>query len=124
VVFNKHTHQSQEAGIMIKHRLFLRWWLSFTGILIGLTVFTLGNGWAELFEKDATKLSFIILAMFLGMSQWCGYKTWLMSRFLDRGKKIEDEHMIKQGKILWRPGGSQATCASLLEWQELLSALS
>jgi len=81
---------------MIKHKLFLRWWLVFAGILIGLTVFTLGDGWAELYEKDATKLSFVIAIMFLGMSQWCGYKTWLMSRFIDRGGKIEDEHMMEK----------------------------
>jgi len=81
---------------MIKHKLFLRWWLVFTGILIGLTVFTFGDGWNDLWEKDATKLSFVIITMFLGMSQWCGYKTWLMSRFINRGGKIEDEHMMEK----------------------------
>ena len=81
---------------MIMHRLFLRWWLVYTSILIGLTVFTLGDGWNDLWEKDVTKLSFVIIAMFLGMSQWCGYKTWLMSRFIDRGEKIEDEHMMEK----------------------------
>ena len=81
---------------MIKHRLFLRWWLAFASILVGLTMFSFENGWAELYEKDATKLSFVIIAMFLGMSQWCGYKTWLLSRFIDRGKTKEDEHMIKK----------------------------
>ena len=81
---------------MIKHKLFLRWWLAFASILVGLTVFTTGGGWTELYSKDATKLSFAIIAVFLGMSQWCGYKTWLLSRFIDRGKRIEDDHMIKQ----------------------------
>lgn len=78
------------------HRLFLRWWLVYTSILIGLTVFTLGDGWNDLWEKDVTKLSFVIIAMFLGMSQWCGYKTWLMSRFIDGGGKVEDEHMMEK----------------------------
>ena len=81
---------------MIKHKLFLRWWLAFIGILIGLTVFTLVDGWNDLWEKDATKLSFVIIAMFFFMSQWCGYKTWLMSSFIDRGGKIEDEHMMEK----------------------------
>ena len=81
---------------MIKHKLFLRWWLAFAGILIGLTTFTFSGGWIELYDKDATKLSFVIITIFLVMSQWCGYKTWLLSRFLDRGKKIEDEHMIRE----------------------------
>ena len=81
---------------MIKHKLFLRWWLAFASILIGLTVFTSGGGWNELYQNDATKLSFVIAAIFLGMSQWCGYKTWLLSRFIDRGGQEEDEHMIKK----------------------------
>ena len=81
---------------MIKHKLFLRWWLVFTGILVGLTIFAASDGWSDLWEKDATKLSFVIITMFLFMSQWCGYKTLLMSRFLDRGGKIKDEHMIEK----------------------------
>jgi len=78
---------------MIKHKLFLRWWLAFTAILVGLTVFTAGGGWTELYANDATKLSFVIASMFLGMSTWCGYKTWLLSRFIDRGN--QDNHMLE-----------------------------
>jgi len=63
---------------------------------VGLTVFTTSGGWKELYENDATKLSFVIAAMFLGMSKWCGYKTWLLSRFINRGNREEDDHMIKQ----------------------------
>ena len=81
---------------MLKHKLFLRWWLAFAGIMVGFTTFTFGDGWTELYDKDATRLSFVIIAMFLGMSQWCGYKTWLLSRFIDGGKRLEDEHMIKK----------------------------
>ena len=81
---------------MIKHKLFLRWWLAFISILVGITVFIASDGLTDLWDKDATKLSFVIISMFLAMSQWCGYKTWLMSRFLDGGGKIEDEHMIKK----------------------------
>ena len=81
---------------MIKHKLFLRWWLAFTAILVGLTVFTAGGGWTELYANDATKLSFVIASMFLGMSTWCGYKTWLLSRFINRGNRTEDDHMIEK----------------------------
>ena len=51
---------------MIKHKLFLRWWLAFISILVGLTVFITDGGLTDLWEKDATKLSFVIIAMFLG----------------------------------------------------------
>ena len=37
-------------------------------------------------EKDITKLSFLLLAIFSAMSGWCGYKTWTLSKFLDNGQ--------------------------------------
>jgi len=49
-----------------------------------------------LYEHDSTKLSFVIAGMFLGMSTWCGYKTWLLSRFIDGGNRTEDDHMIEK----------------------------
>ena len=79
---------------MIKHTLFLKWWLFFIGILVGFTFITLNNGWVILWEKDATKLSFLLLAIFSGMSIWCGYKTWMLSKFIDDGK--EDSHAVEK----------------------------
>ena len=49
-----------------------------------------------LWTKDATRLSFLLLGLFFFVSGWCGYKTWLMSRFIDRGGKVEDEHMMEK----------------------------
>jgi len=53
-------------------------------------------------EKDITKLSFLLLAIFSAMSGWCGYKTWTLSKFLDNGQ-TEDylvekiEHLMEVG---------------------------
>ena len=55
-----------------------------------------------LWEKDATKLSFVLLALFAIMSGWCGYKTWRLSVFID-SKKTEPyliekiEHLMEVG---------------------------
>ena len=83
---------------MIKHKLFLKWWLAFTGILVGFTFFPSQDGWPELYVKDATKLSFVIAAIFLGMSSYCGFLTWKMSRYLDAPEKKQDSLIkIKSG---------------------------
>ena len=55
-----------------------------------------------LWEKDATKLSFVLLGLFAVMSGWCGYKTWRLSVFIDSNKTepylIEKtEHLMEVG---------------------------
>ena len=55
-----------------------------------------------LWEKDATKLSFVLLGLFAVMSGWCGYKTWRLSGFIDSNKTepylIEKiEHLMEVG---------------------------
>lgn len=55
-----------------------------------------------LWENDATKLSFVLLALFAVMSGWCGYKTWRLSVFIDSNKTepylIEKiEHLMEVG---------------------------
>lgn len=46
--------------------------------------FIANDGAVTLWENDSTKLSFVLLAIFIHMSCWCGYKTWRLSKFLDR----------------------------------------
>ena len=87
---------------MIKHTLFLKWWLFLSITLLG----TLGLGQQGylhlLWEGDTTKRSFVLLSIFTVMSGWCGYKTWTLSRFLDNGQ-TEDylvekiEHLMEVG---------------------------
>ena len=87
---------------IIKHTLFLKWWL-FMSAIMASSVLLAGLGLlGTLWEKDATKLSFVLLALFAAMSGWCGYKTWRLSVFIDSNKTepylIEKiEHLMEVG---------------------------
>ena len=87
---------------IIKHTLFLKWWL-FMSAVMASSVLLAGLGLlGTLWEKDATKLSFVLLGLFAVMSGWCGYKTWRLSVFID-SKKTEPyliekiEHLMEVG---------------------------
>ena len=87
---------------IIKHTLFLKWWL-FMSAIMASSVLLAGLGLlGTLWENDATKLSFVLLALFAVMSGWCGYKTWRLSVFID-SKKTEPyliekiEHLMEVG---------------------------
>ena len=87
---------------IIKHTLFLKWWL-FMSAIMASSVLIAGLGLlGTLWEKDATKLSFVLLGLFAVMSGWCGYKTWRLSVFIDSNKTepylIEKiEHLMEVG---------------------------
>ena len=87
---------------IIKHTLFLKWWL-FMSAIMASSVLLAGLGLlGTLWENDATKLSFVLLALFAVMSGWCGYKTWRLSVFIDSNKTepylIEKiEHLMEVG---------------------------
>ena len=87
---------------MIRHTLFLKWWL-FMSLVLASLLYIASEGLLSLvWEKDITKLSFLLLAIFSAMSGWCGYKTWTLSKFLDNGQ-TEDylvekiEHLMEVG---------------------------
>ena len=87
---------------VIKHTLFLKWWLFITIIAVGF-IFTVSEGFVEtIWEADATKLSFLLLLIFLKMSAWCGYKTWTLSRFID--EKKQDKHIVEKIEHLMEVG--------------------
>ena len=87
---------------IIKHTLFLKWWL-FMSAIMASSVLLAGLGLlGALWEKDSTKLSFVLLGLFAVMSGWCGYKTWRLSVFIDSNKTepylIEKiEHLMEVG---------------------------
>jgi|TARA_R110000824_G_scaffold55629_8_gene153075 hypothetical protein len=87
---------------VIKHTLFLKWWLIFVSTLIGLTLVTINGGLSILWEQDATRLSFVLMAIFMGMSTWCGFKTWTLSKFIDSNK--EDRHIVERIEGLMEVG--------------------
>ena len=87
---------------IIKHTLFLKWWL-FMSAVMASSVLLAGLGLlGALWEKDASILRFVLLALFAVMSGWCGYKTWRLSVFIDSNKTepylIEKiEHLMEVG---------------------------
>ena len=87
---------------VIKHTLFLKWWLFITMIMVGF-IFAGSQGFIyTLWTEDSTKLSFLLLFIFLQMSVWCGYKTWTLSKFIDN--KEEDKHIVEKIEHLMEVG--------------------
>ena len=74
-----------------RHSIFLKWWWFFT-LIVALTVVLVGFGVHEdLWIKDKTKLSFIILFIFYGMTAHCGYESWKLSQLANGDiKKLEN----------------------------------
>jgi len=65
---------------MKKYVLFLKWWLFITIVAVGSIVCYKFGAFQEVWDKDSTKLSFLIMAIFAFMSGWCGVKTWSLSK--------------------------------------------
>jgi hypothetical protein len=70
---------------MTRHMLFLRWWLIVTLIGIGAVFAGRFGVFHEIYDKDITRLSFVIFTGFLFMSSWCGIKTYRLSLLADKG---------------------------------------
>ena len=67
------------------HVLFLRWWLIVTLIALGAVFGSRFGVFREIYDKDITRLSFVIFAGFVFMSAWCGIKTFHLSRLFSKG---------------------------------------
>jgi len=71
--------------------------------LMALSVYLIVNdGLRVLWEHDSTKLSFLLLFIFIHMSIWCGYKTWRLSRFLDRDET--EKYLVEKIEGLMEAG--------------------
>ena len=81
---------------------FLRWWLFTTLFGVGCYfAYDLG-AFQNIWEKDATKLSFVIMAIFLFHTIWCGVMTFNLSRQLKHGvvtTKIKE--LVRFQEIGW-----------------------
>jgi len=70
---------------MKEKKLFVQWATLACLIVVG-AYFAYGAGWFErVYEGDATKLSFVILAVFAGSTLTVGHLSWHASGFLERG---------------------------------------
>ena len=63
----------------MKHALFLRWWFIITLTVVVAAIAGVFGIYQDIWDKDATKLSFVIFAIFGFMSLWCGVKTFILS---------------------------------------------
>jgi len=61
---------------MNDHRFFLRWWLLITLVILGMAFAALFGIPSKVYENDATKLSFLIVGIFIVMSTRCGIQTY------------------------------------------------
>ena len=87
---------------LIKHQLFLRWWLFIT-LVVSATAYMVADGvFVTIWENDATKLSFVLFGLFGIMSGWCGYKTYRLSKFIDEGG--DEPHLIDRIERLMEVG--------------------
>ena len=68
---------------MIKHTIFLKWWLLVCTVLIAALFGYTEGVFTKVYEADFTKLSIVLVSLFTYMSIWCGVKTWQLSAFLD-----------------------------------------
>ena len=90
------------SAALIKHQLFLRWWLFITVVLAAVAYMLIEGVFVSIWQNDSTKLSFLLLGLFVVMSAWCGYKTWTLSRFIDEGG--DEPHLIDRIERLMEVG--------------------
>ena len=62
--------------------VFLKWWLFNAIVIVGVSFALAFDLFSQLWEKDVTKLSFVIIFMYLFMSVWCGVKTFKISKII------------------------------------------
>ena len=86
----------------VRHTLFLKWWLFMASITALATYLIVNDGLRILWNQDSTKLSFLLLLIFIHMSAWCGYKTWRLSKFLDREET--EKYLIEKIEGLMEAG--------------------
>ena len=68
---------------MVKHVLFLKWWLIMGMTAVGTFFAHKFNFFTEVYNGDFTFISFGIMAGFLLVSLWCGVKTYFLSQAYD-----------------------------------------
>lgn len=88
---------------MFNKKLFVRWWLSFIFTLVGFFICYRLGIFREIYEKDSSYLSWLILVIYSYMTIWCGRKCWHVSNMVE-GQKYSDEFkekLLRQQEIGW-----------------------
>lgn len=80
---------------MVKYALFLKWWLVMVLVAVGTIFCYYGGVFADVWQKDNSYLSWVILALFYFMSFCCGALTWNVSKVVsgevEYNQSVKDE---------------------------------
>ncbi len=79
--------------------MLLRWWLLFVLIVVGGIFAFSFNAYSHVYDKDATKLSFLIIAIFVIMTCKCGFISYKLAIFKTTKERIED--IISASNVGW-----------------------
>lgn len=79
---------------MTEKKVFLKWWLFFVLIIVSTIICYYLDVFQEIYEKDSSYLSWVILAIFYYMSSWCGVKNWKFAN-LEEGN-LNNKEIIKK----------------------------
>ena len=78
------------------NRTVIRWWLVFC---ISVLLFAIGISFGlldELYDKDPTRISFLILSLYFGSTIYVGFSEWAITK-----QKISDDHYYNVRRISW-----------------------
>tara|TARA_Y100000114_G_scaffold98861_1_gene92054 strand:+ start:1623 stop:2105 length:483 start_codon:yes stop_codon:yes gene_type:complete len=78
------------------NRIVIRWWLVFCiSVLLCAIGFSFGLV-NELYQKDPTRISFLILILYFCSTIYIGFSEWAIAK-----TKISEEHYINVRRIAW-----------------------
>ena len=81
---------------MLQKKLMLKWWLLIVLTASGCAVVNYFNGFQFLWNNDFTKLSFVIMALFIFGSALTGYKVFSYTKDEDSYPRYETEWLISE----------------------------
>ena len=77
---------------MLSHGLLLNWALFVTLIAVGAVIVASLGWFGKIYELDLTKISFLILTLFVVSTGWCGFLTWQTSKTMGGVDVLEFKH--------------------------------
>lgn len=76
-----------EVSVLPK-TLFLRWVLLVSVVFVAAVTLYAYGGFAAVYRMDASRISFVIMAVFAGMTVWCGILTWKLDELFMNAKEL------------------------------------
>jgi len=73
------------------NEILVRWWIQIVFVIFGATIFGYMGWWTALWEADQTKISFLIISIFVFITGLCGYIC----------VRNDDDILIKNTNYIW-----------------------